>query len=518
MDNRIILQDDYNALSSSHYLWTRNRDRWEFYYNSYSGGDWYRDGNYLTKYQLETAQEYNQRIENTPLDNHCASVISTYISFLFRTPPDRDLGSIEQDPVVMEFLKDADLEGRSLDAFLKQAAIWASVFGHTFILMSKANAEVSTAAQQRDLGIRPYLNLITPLVASDWRWSRQPNGSYEMVYFKYVEEVIDKITTVKEWTKDTIRTTILDENVKQIRSSQEEENQLGRIPVIMLYNQRSIVRDLGLSDLQDISDLQRQIYNLTSEAEQSIRLEGHPTLVCEATAQLGSGAGAIIQIQSGADPGLNPYFLNTDRGTIDSIYKSIDKLVEAIDRISFTGGVRATRTQSQSAVSLEVEFALLNAKLAEKGDQLELCEEQIWRIFCLYQNLTWDGEIEYPNNFNIRDEYREMTQLQTAKSAATDPIVLKIIDGKILELLGEEEELLSYNDINPIPNRTYPDGEAIPQSLPPSYRLAGTESAPPQQNCSNCGYWNGPEGYCNKFDANVRPDWFCVSWEKKHDD
>jgi len=517
MDNRQILQDDYNALASTHYLWTRNRDRWEFYYNSYAGGDWYRDSAYLTRYQLETAVEYNQRLQNTPLDNHCQSVIATYTSFLFREGPERELENFSGNPAVEDFLKDADLEGRDLNAFMKQVSIWASVFGSCWILMSKGNAGAVTAQQELELGIRPYVNLMTPLVVSDWRWQRQPNGAYELVYFKYIEEVIDKISTVKEWTKDVIRTVVLDDNAKQVRSITTEVNQLGKIPAILVYNQRSIARDLGVSDLQDISDIQRQIYNLTSENEQAIRLEGHPTLVVPPTAQLGSGAGALIQLQEGMDPGLKPYLLTTDGSSVDSIHKSIDKLVEAIDRISFTGGVRATRTQTQSGVSLEVEFSLLNAKLAEKADQLELAEEQLWQLFGLYQQLSWEGKIKYPDSFNIRDEQREFQQLVLAKQAATDPIVLRVIDEQVLEMLDEEAEMLAYLDINPIPGRTYPDGEPIPESLPPSYSEAGVQG-PEYQNCANCGYWNGKEGYCNKFDATVRPTWYCVSWEPKHED
>jgi len=440
--NNIILQDDYAALASSHFIWTRNRDRWQFFYESYVGGDEYRNGNHLTRYQLETAEEYAHRIRNTPLDNHCQSVIQTYVSFLFREETEREFESWQGNEAVEAFLKDADMEGRSLDAFMKQVSIWSSVFGHCWILMTKGNVGAQTLAQELALGVRPYVNVLTPLIVSDWRWERQPNGAYELVYFKYVEEVIDSLTTVKEWTRDVIRTSVLDENLKQVRSQSVEANQLGIIPAILAYNQRSIAKDLGISDLEDIADIQRQIYNLTSEAEQAIRLEGHPTLVVPPTAQLGSGAGAIIQIQDGMDPGLKPYFLNTDSGSIDSIYKSVDKLVEAIDRMSFTGGVRATVQKTMSGIAMETEFQLLNAKLSEKADQMELAEEQMWRLFGLYQNMTWDGEVEYPNSFNIRDEGREMTQLLTAKNAATDARVLQVIDHEIIELLGEDADLI----------------------------------------------------------------------------
>lgn len=441
MSNQTLL-DDYTALASTHWLYTRNRDRWQFLYESYVGGEEYRRAGHLTKYVLETPNEYAARLNNTPLDNHCQSVISTYISFLFRESPHRELGSIEYQTATEEFLKDATLEGQSLDSFMKQTSIWSSVFGSAWIIMTKPNLGQVTAADEMALGVRPYVNLLTPLVVSDWRWERMPNGRYELAYFKYVEEVVDKITVIKEWTKEEISTWYMDDMKKEAYVASVEPNMLGMIPAILVYNQRSVTKDLGVSDITDIADVQRQIYNLTSENEQAIRLDGHPSLVVPPTAQLGSGAGAIIQLQEGSDPGLNPYYLESGGTSVGNIHNSIDKLVESIDRMSFTSGVRTTKTQTQSGVSLETEFQLLNAKLAEKADQMELAEEQIWKLFCQYQGFVWDGEIKYPDSFNIRDSMREINQLVAAKSAATDPRVLAVIDHELLEALGEEPNLV----------------------------------------------------------------------------
>ena len=436
------LLDDYTALASTHWLYMRNRDRWEFLYNSYAGGEEYRQAGYLTKYQLETDGEYNARLNNTPLDNQAQSVIATYISFLFREAPEREFKDWQDQPDVEEFLNDCDMEGRSLDAFMKQTSIWSSVFGHTWLMLTKPYVGQQTAADEIAMGVRPYINLLTPLVVSDWKWERMPNGRYELSHFKYVEEVVDKLTVIKEWTKETIKTWIMDDVKKEAYLRDEELNMLGKIPAILVYNQRGITKDIGVSDITDIADIQRQIYNLTSENEQAIRLDGHPSLVVPPTAQLGSGAGAIIQLESGSDPGLNPYYLESGGTSVSNIHNSIDKLVEAIDRMSFTSGVRTTKTQSQSGVSLETEFQLLNAKLAEKADQMELAEEQIWKLFGAYQGREWMGEVEYPDSFNIRDTAREISQLVSAKSAATDARVFEIIDQKLLEQLGESADMI----------------------------------------------------------------------------
>ena len=455
MANQTLL-DDYTALASTHYLYTRNRDRWQFLYESYVGGEEYRRGAHLTQYVLETAGEYAARLNNTPLDNHCQSVIQTYISFLFREEPERDFGVWGDQPDVQDFLKDANLEGMSFDNFMKQVSVWSSVFGHAWVVMTKPDVGAASLGQEIDMGVRPYVNLVTPLVVSDWKWERQANGRYELTYFKYVEEVVDQVTVIKVWTKELIQTWFMDDVKKEAYLQMEEINNLGMIPAILVYNQRSVTKDVGVSDIGDIADLQRQIYNLTSENEQAIRLDGHPSLVVPPTAQLGSGAGAIIVLQEGSDPGLNPYYLESGGTSVNNIHSSMDKLIEAIDRISFTGGVRATASRTMSGVAMETEFQLLNAKLSEKADMMELAEEQIWKLFGIYQNRPWDGEIEYPGSFNIRDTEREFSQLATAKSAATDPRVLQVIDHEIIELLGEDADIIMPEQV------TLATGEVVP--------------------------------------------------------
>ena len=68
------LQDDFNSVSTSNREYMRNRDRWQFLLYSYVGGEEYRRQGYLTRYKLESTDEYQQRLLTTPLDNHCNSV------------------------------------------------------------------------------------------------------------------------------------------------------------------------------------------------------------------------------------------------------------------------------------------------------------------------------------------------------------------------------------------------------------------------------------------------------------
>lgn len=435
------LLEQYLYVTSTNRLYTRNRAQWQFLLQSYVGGDDYSRGEHLTKYVNETQSEYEARVLSTHLENHCKSVISTYVSFLFREHADREFNSLEYDPMLESFLEDADMDGRSFDAFMKEVAIWSSVFGHCWVLCVKPNVGAETKGDELAMDVRPYVNLISPLLVTDWTWNRLPNGRYNLTYFKYVEEGNESVSTIREWFTDQIHTWVVDHDSRSIIEHVIEPNPLGEIPAIISYNFKSPVRGIGLSDIVDIAKAQRTIYNLSSEVEQSIRINGHPALVKTPGTEASAGAGAIIQMEDNLDPGLKPYMLSVSTD-INSIFTAITHVTGIIDKMANTGSIRDTTAKIMSGVSREHEFQLLNAKLSEKADNLELTEEQIFQWFAYYQGMSWDGEIKYPGSFAIRDTQSEMDTLVKAKSAATDPRVIAVIDHEILEALGEEPDLI----------------------------------------------------------------------------
>ncbi len=506
------LSDEIKRLLTGNNLHQEYYDQWQYLLESYIGGSEYRQAGHLHRYQLETDAEYAARLRSTPLENHCASVIGVYNSFLFRESPERDFTNNGVSFELEMFLRDADMDGRSLDHFMKEVSTWSSVFGHCWIVVSKPNVGAVTLADEQAAGVRPYVSYLTPMVVLDWNYRRQPNGKVVLEYFRYVEDITGDLRTVKEWTPTEIKTVVLDVKKDLVESEIIEPNQLGRIPAVCVYNGRSVIRGFGVSDITDIADVQKFIYNATSEVEQSMRLDSHPSLVATPDTQIGTGAGALIRVPENLDPGLKPYILEFGGASVDSIYKAIEHSIQAIDKMANIGAVRATQSITMSGVAMETEFQLLNARLSEKADNLELAEEQMWEFWFQYQGAQWMGSVEYPNSFNIRDKAGEINQLQTAKNTATDPVVIRKIDEHILEWMGEEDSLLEYQDINPIPGRTYPDGEPIDEKLPPAY-MPAEDSGYADQNCANCEYYKSSEGYCIKFDANVRPLFWCAKWE-----
>lgn len=440
-----ILNQAYIRAMTTNYLWNRYRIRWEYLLHSYLGGEEYRKGAYLHRYELENDKEYNRRLESTPLDNQCKSIISLYNSFLFRIPPRREMGMMADDPRVEAMLEDADLDGRNMDQFMKDVSTWSEVFGHCWVAISKPSVDAVTLADELAQGVRPYLSVYSPLAVTDWAWARQPNGSYELIMVKFLEEINDTLQVVTEYTKETITKTTINNKKGMAIEVAEEPNELGRVPFVLVYAERSPVRGIGISVIDDIADQQRAIYNEQSEVYESIRLDTHPSLAATSDTDIGTGAGSLIRLPDNLPPDLKPYILEFSGAPIDKIYNSINEHVKMIDSMANVGSVRATETRNMSGVAMETEFQLLNARLSSLADNLELAEEQIWQWVAIYLGTIWDGTIEYADSFSMRDTGRELDNLLKVKAAVQDPVAQRALDHEILELVDiDEEELAEY--------------------------------------------------------------------------
>ena len=423
-------------------------NRWEFYLRSYLGGDEYKAGKYLNEYQLELDMEYDNRINFTPIDNHSRNIISIYSSFLFRVPPTREYGALANDPALEPFLKDTDLEGQNFNAFMKNAQTYSAVYGNIWIFVDKPESNAQTRAEELGQNIRPYLNMITPDNVYDWHYSRAKSGKYYLDYIKVREEVTKDGTYFRIWTPEEINYVFMDSESGDPKVVDTKPNALGIIPAVCLYNKRSPKKGIGISDLTDVALLQRSIYNELSEMEQLIRLSNHPSLVKTQGVEASAGAGSVISMPDDLDTGLKPYLLQPSGANLSEIRASIEQKVEMIDRATHMSGVRHTKTQVQSGIALQTEFENLNSALSEKADLLENAEEQIWTIWGMWQNKVFDGEIFYPDTFNLRDYASDLQYLQLAKaSGVRSSTFQKEIDKQIAKAVVDDDDIIkTIND------------------------------------------------------------------------
>jgi len=436
---------NYDDIVNKHEQYKKNIYRWKYYYDSYYGGQDYQQGQYLRKYLQEEDDGYNEygkRIMNTPLDNHCRSVVDTYTSFIWRNSPQREFGSLADNPALELFLKDADLEGRSFDAVMREATTLANVYGHVLLILDKPASEANTLAEELAEGIRPYLVVITPDNIVDWEWERMRNGRYAVTMLKIKEYEDEEKCVYRVWERDRVTVYEVDEDNSEHTVIEQYENQMGHIPASFLYGQRSHERGIGISQIADIADMNRAIYNELSELEQVIRISNHPTLVMTEGVDASAGAGSTIVIEdTDVDPALRPYLLQPSSQSIGSIIESVGTKIDMIDRMANLSSMRSTSKATASGVSLKIERELLNVKLAQIADNLEICEEHIFKHFGHFYDVDYDGVIDYPDNFDMTDTYTELDFLLKASAAPVSSAQYKTeIAKQIARIVVEDEE------------------------------------------------------------------------------
>lgn len=448
-----------DQITEVHPDYSANIQRYRFYADSYQGGTEYQNGEYLFHYQLENSDEYSQRLMETPLENHCRRTIDSYSSFIYGSNIEREYGSIENNPNLEAFLADADMDGRSFDMFMREAGKWASVYGCVFIAVDKPESNATTRAEELGQGIRPYVSLLSPENVVDWKYTRMPSGHMVMTYLKAIEERTKEFVCYVIYTPEaTTRVKVYNNNEMAVEILNETPNTIGEIPIVVLYNNRSWKHAVGISDIADVADIQRSIYTDYSEINQLVKLSNHPTLVKTASTEASAGAGAIITMDENMDSGLKPYLLTPSGQNISTLLDTINRKVEAIEKMTHLDSVSGQRS-ARSGVAMMIEQKALNSLLADKAGNLALAEEQIWRLWCLWEGTAWDGNITYPDSFDTRDRTQDLMNLKLAMEiGVTNQELQKVVQAGIARALVEDPDELQMimNDITDDEQLTHP--------------------------------------------------------------
>ncbi len=402
-------------------IYDANAEDWKMFEAAYKGGSAWKAQGFLYQYQNETSLQLQTRTKQTPLENHCESVVATYSGFIWRDPPKRNLGKLNNNVSLNRLLKDADKEGTGLNEFMKVVQMWGSVFGVLWIIVDKPNVKATTHADEITGGIRPYLRFYKPLDVLDFEFTQKPSGGYELTWFKVKEETTSRegdIIIEREWTTTNIVTKT---TIGETTTTTDVPNPLGRIPAFPHYNKKSISRGLAASDLQDILGMQISIYNDLSELTQMIRGSNHKTLVKNRNDEASTGAGGVILMGEDTESAKKPYLLAADAEALSGLLAAIDKKTEMINRMAHLTPVRTYRTQVISAVAMETEFQILNTLLAEKAAQLQLTEYAIFECFCAWEGIDAEKsgyEVTYPSHFELRDKRADLDFIKAAREAA----------------------------------------------------------------------------------------------------
>lgn len=437
---------------------------WEFFSNSYFGGKRYRDGKYLMQHAFESLENFTRRQELAYYYNYCQPIVDIFVSLLYKQTPERDFGSLKGDLLFESFLKDSDLEGNSFQEFVREAERYAGVYGRVSVIVDRPSISTDTVLEARDNDIRPYLTLITPEHIIDWEYVRLGNGRTVLDMVKVVEEWNgDNPSIIRIWTRDGWELFSIDEDMPEgvnVKSIDSGTYDFGRVPMVNLYNKNSTTRMLGLSDLEDIADINKNIYSLCSDSLEIIENTAYPMLAMayetggEETKE--TGPKNIMQFD-GEVANSKPFWLEAPHTSLAEIREWISQNRSTIYRIANLSGIKNSGDSKQpwSGTALEIENQQRDAVLSEKAANAEQFENKILDLYALWEGEEFDGNIDYPSDFSIKDVDLSTSHIiNTLRDVKFDSVELqrwlekKLAKNLLKQDLSDEESKKLEEDID----------------------------------------------------------------------
>ena len=422
-------------LEKTHKHYDAFKDGWLFYRRSYLGGQFYRDGNYLLQHSFESNATYKRRKEISYYYNYCTPIIDIFISYLYRRGPERSYGALSPEPVPPRrprtlfdsFWWNCDFEGSTLDQFIREAQKAASIYGRVSIIVDTPRVQASTQAEAIEQDLRPYLVLITPEMLLDWRYAREANGKPVLVFVKILEtEDTDEngiaYKDYRIWTCNKWELWRLRKNSSAPELIGSGDVPLGEIPLVNLYNKRMGMRMNGISDIQDIAHINKNIYYLCSDAKEIIENTAFPMLALpyqrggSETREVGPKN--ILEFDP-EQPNGKPFWFEPPHSSLTEIREWVQMDAQEIARIAMMGGLRnvETSTQPWSGASITAQNQQLHSVLVEKATNAEQAELDIFRLWAKWQGTTFDGNVVYPREFDVKDLALSLQNLINARGA-----------------------------------------------------------------------------------------------------
>lgn len=445
----------YDELAES---WRLNRDFAEMHLHLL------RDGTYLDVFGGKTKEadrSYAWRQQASFAMDHCADLINLRVDNLFRTLPVREYDQSPYKDFIKKFLADVDGGGTSIDEFMRRALVAYYVNGVDIVVDKQAppaGAKVRSRADERRLGLLPYLHAFGPLERVDWACGH--GGGYLWVRYDLGwQSATDEhgggdqshqyLTMLRdEWRLYQVTTDAKGENQRIEQTGGHFS--LGTVPVVPLYFKASSRADypqVPLSLLTRIAPIARYMLNLLSQSQLDLyaSVAFFALLGVDPKDAPDSISPMTIWCLPSAVPGTTVTVQELGRqiGPIREKREWLRVLMEVILRIGkLTGGTGDLQSRASSGVQVAVERTDLDNELRMTASQLEAVERRIIQLALS----RWKGklieadEIGYSVQYNKKYVLTAVTELiRQAKEFFSMNVheevqgLAKILLGKILD-------------------------------------------------------------------------------------
>jgi hypothetical protein len=212
------------------------------------------------------------------------------------------------------------------------------------------------------------------------------------------------------------------------------------IPGFIAYGRRDPRRiDVGISDIDNASDAQREHYKLECEAYQSLMFA--KTLIrADPGVKVPAMAGAIVRAVQGQVESIS-----VDTQDVQHIIDKQQDLLEQLEKLIGMGGISRNVKQAQSGISMIEQRRNVHKLAQAKARLMEITEEQIFTFAARFMDMRWAGEVHYDTDYEASDTEYRLTLMNQAKTLAGDnPIIQSMIVNELVGMLAPPEEVNDY--------------------------------------------------------------------------
>lgn len=436
-------------LIKKHPIYIATSPQMQQYQYSYLGGLPFKE-HVRKKRPSEDSNLWRDLIDNTVAQPLCRYIVDTINDVVFEPGVKREIQFATPQGTLINpetsewsdlFLLDCDLQNRTLTSFMENVGDLTSIYGHCWIVVDMPKEG------EGNLG-RPYVVSVNPLDVWDWSW--EYFGGKPLVKYVKIKEAEDEDnwylkcyhlgdqTRPSYWVSYRVNKNIAKNDAEVIGQGNFPAGMA--VPAFIAYGRRdprSI--DVGVSDIDAASDSQREHYKLECEAYTSIQF-AKTIIRADSGIKIPVHAGAIVRATQGQVEAIT-----VDLQDVDKIIKKQEDILNQTEALTGLGGIRNTKNQVASGVSIIAERKQLHRMAKSKARLMEVAEEMIFTFAARYMNMRWAGEVIYGTDYEAHDANYRMAVMKQAKELAPDNgFVDTLIVKEIIAMLAPDKDVQEY--------------------------------------------------------------------------
>jgi len=383
-----------------------------------------RSGSYLQQFESEPTAAWLNRKARASVYNLCPLLVSIRKNYLFARRPTRHIEASPFRRELADFYHNCDRNGTDWTDFLREQIVpSAYIFGWSEVLFDVPSApdglRPQTQEQRRNMNLKPYAVLLTPLDIIDWALDNR--GHYHWV--RVLESTVGsddpsnqdhgQVDTYLQWLTGNWER--FDDEGNLLSG---DVNPLGAVPIVPLYFQRSRrYPRLGVSLLKtavaNTEDVLNTVSLIQTDELYNVGMLRYPRRSPKDELPTRLGPNTVLAFDAEAKHA--PDFIV---GSVDHIRAKMQRVREAIDFILTEGkllmGQSSQAQRIRSGVQGLVERLELFNELSDMADALERFE---LRVAAMVAGWT-KGQPVSPDELGIGITYHRDYALESLADAA----------------------------------------------------------------------------------------------------